>query len=102
VSSTSRRYYHSASGGNLSFSGLERLWMSAGGDSWAASSAARVAECESGGRQYAHNPSGASGYFQILGQVVGGNIYDPMVNAENAVSKWRASGKTFAQWVCQP
>jgi len=93
--------YHQG-GGNLSFSGLERLWIAAGGDSSAARSAAAVAECESGGRQYAYNPSGASGYWQILGQVVGGNIYDPMTNARNAVSKWRASGKTFAQWVCQP
>jgi hypothetical protein len=31
-----------------------------------------------------------------------GDIYDPMVNAENAVSKFEASGDTFAQWVCQP
>jgi len=92
----------SVSGGNLSFAGLERLWVAAGGDSWAASSAARVAECESGGRQRAYNPSGASGYWQILGQVIGGDVFDPMTNARNAVSKWRASGKTFAQWVCQP
>lgn len=90
------------SGGNLSFSGLERLWESAGGPSWAASSAAAVAECESGGRQYAYNPSGASGYWQILGEVVPGNVYDPAVNAANAVSKFRASGDTFAQWVCKP
>jgi hypothetical protein len=34
--------------------------------------------------------------------VVGGYIFDPMVNAENAVSKFHASGDTFAQWVCQP
>ncbi len=92
----------SVSGGNLSFAGLERLWVAAGGDSWAAASAASVAECESGGRQYAYNPSGASGYWQILGEVVPGNVYDPMVNARNAVAKWRASGKTFAQWVCKP
>jgi len=92
----------STSGGNLSFAGLERLWIAAGGDAWAASSAATVAECESGGRQNAYNPSGASGYWQILGEVVPGNVFDPMVNALNAVSKWRASGKTFAQWVCKP
>lgn len=90
--------------GNLSFSGLEYLWMAAGGPSWARWDAATVAECESGGQQYAYNPSGASGYWQILGQVVftGRSIFDPMTNALNAVHKFRASGDTFAQWVCQP
>ena len=88
--------------GNLSFDGLESLWEAAGGPSWAAYQAAEVAWCESGGQQYAYNPSGASGYWQILGQVVPGDIFDPMVNAENAVSKFEASGDTFAQWVCQP
>jgi hypothetical protein len=34
--------------------------------------------------------------------VVAGNIWDPMVNARNAVSKFNASGQTWAQWVCQP
>jgi LysM domain len=88
--------------GTLSFSGLEQLWEAAGGPDWAASSAAAVAECESGGRQYAYNPSGASGYWQILGEVVPGNVFDPMVNARNAVAKFEASGDTFAQWVCRP
>jgi|SRR5215472_11115496 len=88
-------------GGHLSYGGLESLWESAGGPAWAAPQAASIAECESGGNQYAENPSGASGYWQILGQVVAGNIFDPMVNALNAVAKFRASGNTFAQWVCQ-
>lgn len=89
-------------GGNLSFAGLEALWVAAGGPAWAQAAAARVAECESAGRQYAYNPSGASGYWQILGEVVPGNVYDPMVNARNAVAKFEASGDTWAQWVCQP
>lgn len=76
--------------------------MAGGGPAWAEYQAAEVAECESGGQQYAHNPSGADGHWQILGQVVPGDIYNPMVNAENAVSKFEASGDTFAQWVCQP
>lgn len=87
--------------GVLSFSGLESLWEEAGGPSWAAWDAATIAECESGGRQYAYNPSGASGYWQILGEVVPGNVYDPMTNAENAVAKFRGDGDTFAAWVCQ-
>lgn len=88
--------------GNLSFSGLEALWVAGGGPAWAEYQAAEVAECESGGQEYAHNPSGADGYWQILGQVVPEDIYVPMVNAENADSKFEASDDTFAQWVCQP
>ena len=90
------------SAGQYSFSGLEQLWVAAGGPAWAEASAATVAECESGGNPRAYNPSGASGLWQILGQVSVGWIFDPMVNAENAVAKFRASGDTFAQWVCQP
>ena len=91
-----------AGGGIYSYSALESLWEAAGGPSFAASSAAAVAECESGGNPRAYNPSGASGLWQILGSVVPGNLFDPMVNALNAVSKFRASNDTFAQWVCQP
>lgn len=90
------------SGGVYSFTALEHLWEDAGGPAWAASPAAAVAECESGGRTDAYNPSGASGLWQILGEVVPGNVFDPMVNAENAVAKFKASGDTFAQWVCKP
>jgi LysM repeat protein len=89
--------------GHLSFGQLEVLWVTAGGPAWAEWSAATIAECESSGEEYAYNPSGASGYWQILGQVVftGRSIFDPMTNALNAVAKFRASGDTFAQWVCQ-
>lgn len=86
---------------HYSFAGLEALWEAAGGPGWAAWSAATIAECESGGYASAHNPSGATGIFQILGQVVPGNLYDPYINALNAVSKFHASGNTFAQWVCK-
>ena len=78
-----------------------RSGWAGGGPAWAEYQAAEVGECESGGQQHAHNPSGADGYWQILGQVVPGDIYDLMVNAENAVSKFEASGDTLAQWVCQ-
>jgi LysM domain len=95
------RYYGSVHGSVYSFGALERLWVSAGGPSWAAGHAAEIAECESGGNVYAHNPSGATGLWQILGAVVPGNLYDPYVNALNAVAKFRASGSTFAAWVCR-
>lgn len=77
------------------------LWLDAGGPAWAEGQAERIAECESGGRTNAYNPSGATGLWQILGSVVGGNLDDPAVNAANAVAKFRASGDTFAQWVCK-
>jgi hypothetical protein len=87
--------------GVFSFAGLERLWESAGGPAWAAPAAASIAECESGGNPVAYNPSGATGVWQILGSVVPGDLTNPYVNAANAVSKFRTSGNTFAQWVCQ-
>jgi hypothetical protein len=49
----------------------------------------------------AYNPSGATGLWQILGSVVPGSLYNAYVNALNAVAKFRASGQTFAQWVCK-
>jgi hypothetical protein len=88
------------SSGVYSFSGLESLWESAGGPAWAAPSMATIAECESGGNPRAYNPSGASGVFQVLGSVVPGNLFDPYINALNAVAKFRASG--FSPWVCKP
>ena len=87
--------------GTYSYAGLEQLWVSAGGPSWAAAHAASIAECESGGRVDAYNPSGATGLWQILGSVVPGSLYNAYVNALNAVAKFRASGQTFAQWVCK-
>ena len=106
VSYSARHAYSAPQGryvpaGAYSYSGLESLWESAGGPAWAAASAATIAECESGGRANAYNPSGATGIWQILGEVVPGNLDDPYTNALNAVSKFRASGDTFAQWVCQ-
>lgn len=101
------RTYHAAvsgssyaSSGTYSYAGLEALWISAGGPAWAAAHAASIAECESGGRTSAYNPSGATGLWQILGSVVGGNLYNAYTNALNAVAKFKASGDTFAQWVC--
>jgi hypothetical protein len=78
---------------------LENLWMSAGGPGGGtAHVAAAIALAESGGSPIAHNPSGASGLWQILGQVVPGNIFNPYVNALNAVSKYRTAGG-FSPWV---
>lgn len=89
--------------GHLSASQMSMLWTCAGGPSWAVSHALRIATCESGWNTRAYNPSGATGLWQILGQVTAfwGSLYDAHVNALNAVAKFRASGDTFAQWICQ-
>jgi LysM repeat protein len=87
--------------GTYSFTALEALWESVGGPAWAAPQAARIAECESGGNPSAYNHSGASGLWQILGSVRAGNLFNPIVNAENAVAKFHGSNDTFAQWVCR-
>jgi hypothetical protein len=88
-------------GSVLSYAQIEQVWVQAGGSAAVEATAANIAECESGGNTHAYNPSGASGLFQILGQVVAGNIFDPLVNALNAVAKWRAAGDSFSPWVCQ-
>jgi hypothetical protein len=78
------------------------LWLEAGGPASAEAAAEAVALCESGDNTQALNPDGAAGLWQILGQVVGGNLFDGLVNARNAVAKFTASGDTWAQWTCQP
>ena len=94
-----------AQGGVLTEAQIGVLWLNAGGPAWAEPQAERIAECESGGRTDAYNPSGATGLWQILGQVVPGNLTDPAVNAANAVAKFDAgNGVThdnFSAWVCQ-
>lgn len=77
---------------------LMQLWTMAGGPRNLANTAAAIALAESSGIRKAHNPSGATGLWQILGAVVPGNLYDPFVNARNAVKKWRDAGG-FNPWV---
>jgi hypothetical protein len=94
-------------GGGLGRAGLrylENLWMQAGGPGgYIARIAAAIALAESGGNRYARGPyvpglGRALGYWQILGQVVRGNIFDPFINALNAVSKFD-SAHGFSPWV---
>lgn len=88
-------------GGILTPSQVGSLWLQAGGPSWAESQAVAIAYCESGDNPQAYNPSGATGIWQILGQVSPGNLTDPYINAVNAVIKFRSGGNTFSAWVCQ-
>lgn len=85
--------------GDYSCSALESLWVSAGGPAAVEVTAAAIAMAESGGNPNATEPnSGAAGLWQILGTVVPGNIYNPFVNAENAVKKYNDAGG-FSPWV---
>lgn len=79
---------------------LEELWVRAGGPKTEARVAAAIALAESGGVPTAKNPEGpehAEGLWQIKGQDVAGNPFNPEVSAANAVAKWKAAGG-FTPW----
>jgi LysM repeat protein len=84
--------------GNLSCSGLEALWETAGGSRGEAFMAAEIAMAESGGRQYAHSPTNDFGYWQING-VHGPAMatYDPIGNARAAISI-SDNGNNWGAW----
>jgi phage-related protein len=84
--------------GAWTMAGLPGLWDRAGGPSSQAHIAAAIAMAESGGDPRAHNASGATGLWQILGQVYPGNLFDPYINARNAVRKYYQAGG-FSPWV---
>lgn len=90
-------------GGTLSYGGLEALWESAGGPSWAAPTAACIAEHESGGRQYATGPYLERGYWQINPAAWPPSMatYDPYGNARAAViiSDY---GRSWSAWTTAP
>jgi hypothetical protein len=83
--------------GTLGCSGLEALWRSAGGASWAEVTAASVAMAESGGQQYATGAAGERGYWQI--NPVNGwlSTYDAYGNARSAVIMSR-DGTDWYPW----
>jgi hypothetical protein len=89
--------------GVLTAAQVGQLWLGAGGPAYAEAQAVQIADCESGFNPDAYNPSGATGIWQILGQVTdfGGSLTNPEVNAANAVAKFTASGDNFSAWVCQ-
>jgi hypothetical protein len=79
---------------------LEELWVKAGGPTAEAKTAAAIALAESGGNPNAKNPEGpehAEGLWQIKGQDVAGNPFNPEVSAANAVAKYKAA-KGFSPW----
>jgi Lysozyme like domain len=79
---------------------LEELWVKAGGPKAQAQIAAAIALAESKGVPTAKNPEGpehAEGLWQIKGQLISGNPFNPEVSAANAVAKWKAA-KGFSPW----
>jgi Lysozyme like domain len=81
------------------FRQLEELWAAAGGAQKDAPLMASIALAESGGSPTAHNPSGATGLWQILlpvnaNYVPGGaaNATNPLANAKAAVAILRSQG----------
>jgi hypothetical protein len=81
-----------SAGGKYNKSSLAALWVQAGGAPGVAQLMASVALAESGGNPAAHNRSGASGLWQILGVPFAGNVWDPLTNARMAVAKYRSQG----------
>jgi len=88
-----------ANGTRYSYGQLKTLWVLAGGAPSLAPTMAAIAMAESGGLTSAHNPSGASGLWQIeipvnAQYVPGGaaNVYNPLANARGAVAIERAQG----------
>lgn len=85
--------------GTYSYTQLETLWVLAGGSTSLAPTMARIALAESGGAVDAHNPSGASGLWQIEvpindQYIPGGaaNVYNALDNARAAVAVYKAQG----------
>lgn len=81
-----------AFGGTVRENQLSSLWIAAGGPRNIAHLMAAIAMAESGGRANAHNASGASGLWQILGLPFPGNPFDAFTNARMAVAKWQTQG----------
>lgn len=70
---------------HYSYSGLESLWIGAGGPSWAARTAACIAEAESGGNANDTGLSGERGLWQIMPSWGSLSTYSPTGNARGAV-----------------
>jgi hypothetical protein len=80
-----------------SFTGLERLWIAAGGSSYRARYAACIAESESGGRSWATGSAGERGLWQIHPSHGSLSTYDPYGNARAAVIISN-NGLNWSQW----
>jgi LysM repeat protein len=82
-----------------SFYGLEKLWVSVGGNPADQGTAACIAEHESGGRTYAVSPTNDYGLWQIHNG--GAAMFNPIANAETAV-RMSANGTNWGDWTTAP
>lgn len=83
--------------GTLSCTGLEQLWVDAGGSPAAEVTAASIAMAESGGNQFATGTVGERGYWQINPVNGALSTYDPYGNARAAVIM-SADGANWSPW----
>ncbi len=83
--------------GTLSCTGLEQLWVEAGGSPAAEVTAASIAMAESGGNQFATGTVGERGYWQINPVNGALSTYDPYGNARAAVIM-SADGANWSPW----
>lgn len=83
--------------GTLSCSGLEALWVEAGGSAAAEVTAASIAMAESGGNQFATGTVGERGYWQINPVNGALSTYDPYGNARAAVIM-SGNGTNWSPW----
>ena len=89
------------SAGVFSYSALESLWRSAGGASWAAATAACIAEHESGGRANAISPTNDYGLWQINGSHGAMASLNPYVNVRSAIIISN-DGRNWGPWTTAP
>ncbi len=83
--------------GTLGCTGLEQLWLDAGGSPAAEVTAASIAMAESGGNQFATGTVGERGYWQINPVNGALSTYDPYGNARAAVIM-SADGTNWSPW----
>jgi LysM repeat protein len=83
--------------GTLGCTGLEQLWVDAGGSPAAEVTAASIAMAESGGNQFATGTVGERGYWQINPVNGALSTYDPYGNARAAVIM-SADGTNWSPW----
>jgi LysM repeat protein len=83
--------------GTLSCTGLEQLWLDAGGSAASEVTAASIAMAESGGNQFATGTVGERGYWQINPVNGALSTYDPYGNARSAVIM-SADGTNWSPW----
>jgi len=83
--------------GTLGCSGLESLWIDAGGSHGEAFIAAEIARAESGGNQYATGAAGERGYWQINPDHGSLSTYDAYGNARAAVII-SDNGRNWTPW----